>query len=146
MQRLKTRAQFDAVLQGKRVASSAHFVLHQAPLALVRAAAPVSGAWQAETSGWGALVPKRWARRAVTRNAIRRQIYSLIPLCAQTYPQAGYVVRMRCEFDRHQFPSASSVALKQAVRTELRALFEAALRRLSDCAASATQATETLTP
>ena len=25
----------------------------------------------------GALVPKRWARRAVTRNAIKRQIYSV---------------------------------------------------------------------
>ncbi len=69
------------------------------------------------------MVPKRWARRAVTRNAIKRQIYSLaaeLPVLAE--PMA-HVVRLRSGFDRSQFPSASSDALKAAVRRELQQLF-----------------------
>ena len=47
----------------------------------------------------GAMVPKRWAKRAVTRNAIKRQIYSV---SAQFVPQLrprGYVVRLRAGFE-----------------------------------------------
>ena len=85
----------------------------------------------------GALVPKRWARRAVTRNAIKRQVYAMTEqympylLRAQTEPGApgalasnlGYVVRLRTAFDRKTYPSASSLALKTAVRQELAQLW-----------------------
>jgi ribonuclease P protein component len=72
------------------------------------------------------MVPKRWAKRAVTRNAIKRQIYNV---SAQFEPQLGigaHVVRLRAAFDRVQFVSATSDALKDAVRTELHSLFERA--------------------
>jgi ribonuclease P protein component len=59
------------------------------------------------------------ARRAVTRNTIRRQIYEVARLRASTLPEAGLVVRLRSEFSRKQFVSATSTALKQAVRQEL---------------------------
>ncbi|HYP69883.1 MAG TPA: ribonuclease P protein component [Variovorax sp.] len=72
----------------------------------------------------GAMVPKRWARRAVTRNAIKRQIYNVSASFEALLPQAAYVVRLRSGFDRTAFPSASSVALKSAVRAELIQLFE----------------------
>lgn len=69
------------------------------------------------------MVPKRWARRAVTRNTIKRQIYALsLPLEAGL-PLAAYVVRLRTSFDRKQFISATSEVLKQAVREELVQLF-----------------------
>lgn len=74
------------------------------------------------------MTPKRWARRAVTRNAIRRQIYALGGELALALPPAAHVVRLRAAFDRSQFPSASSLALKQAVRAELQQLFARAAR------------------
>jgi ribonuclease P protein component len=69
------------------------------------------------------LIPKRWAKRAVTRNTIRRQIYEVARMREAALPQAAMVVRLRSEFSRKQFISATSDALKGAVRTELQALF-----------------------
>lgn len=71
----------------------------------------------------GALIPKRWARRAVTRNAIRRQIYAVSDDPACPMSNAAHVVRLRSAFDKKKYPSASSEALKQAVRDELQQLF-----------------------
>jgi ribonuclease P protein component len=73
----------------------------------------------------GAMVPKRWAKRAVTRNAIKRQIYTVSADFSPQYPQAAYVVRLRREFSRKEFVSASSEQLKQAVRAEVHALMRA---------------------
>ncbi|MFM2036584.1 MAG: hypothetical protein RL459_1849 [Pseudomonadota bacterium] len=75
----------------------------------------------------GAMVPKRWAKRAVTRNAIKRQIYNACSSIEADMPVAAYVIRLRAGFDRKHFASATSEALKLAVRTELQKL----LARLS---------------
>ena len=72
----------------------------------------------------GAMVPKRWARRAVTRNTIKRQIYAVSSRFADRLPNAAHVVRLRATFDRTQFISATSEQLKLAVRQELEQLFE----------------------
>jgi ribonuclease P protein component len=134
VQRLKTRAQFQAVMAGSTVSRTAHFALHrlglQAPesgitgprsdgpaaLFLVGAAAPPEP-WM------GVLIPKRWAKRAVTRNAIKRQIYTVSQDFETQMPAAAHVVRLRAGFDRAQFKSATSDALKRAVRSELQELF-----------------------
>ena len=71
----------------------------------------------------GAMVPKRWAKRAVTRNAIKRQIYTLSASAEATLQVAAHVVRLRAAFDRALFVSASSEVLKAAVRSELQQLF-----------------------
>lgn len=76
----------------------------------------------------GAMVPKRWARRAVTRNTIKRQIYTVGATFETRLPQAAHVVRLRSAFDRKQFVSATSDQLKQAVRAELLQLFGYATR------------------
>ena len=129
--RLKTRAQYQAVLKNPPAARTTHFALHR--LAWSGSAAvtpaerqkpvftPASGVWL------GAMAPKRWARRAVTRNAIRRQIYALGQQKAGGWPAGAWLVRLRAGFDRSQFPSASSTALKRAVRSELVRLFARAL-------------------
>jgi ribonuclease P protein component len=119
MQRLQTRAQFQAVLAGATVARTAHFALHRCPLD-----APSGGAALFATHDqWlGAMVPKRWARRAVTRNAIKRQIYTVSAESEASLPQAAHVVRLRAAFDRKEFVSATSDKLKAAVRDELRQL------------------------
>ncbi len=69
------------------------------------------------------MVPKRWAKRAVTRNAIKRQIYNVSPQFQHSLPAHAHLVRLRAAFDRTQFVSASSLALKAAVRAELLDLF-----------------------
>ncbi|HXD40143.1 MAG TPA: ribonuclease P protein component [Ramlibacter sp.] len=144
MQRLKTRAQFEAVMAGITVSRTPHFALHRIPL---DAETPSPRAAQSATSGrlpippmgpgslepkalfgvrdvWvGALVPKRWAKRAVTRNAIKRQIYTVSQAALPPLPAAAHVVRLRAGFDRAQFISASSQVLKRAVRGELQELF-----------------------
>ncbi|MDM0021544.1 ribonuclease P protein component [Variovorax saccharolyticus] len=124
MQRLKTRAQFQAVLAGATVARTAHFALHRCALAAPAGAEPL---FTTEDVWLGAMVPKRWARRAVTRNAIKRQIYTVSAAAPDaTLPRAAHVVRLRAAFDRKQFVSASSDKLKAAVRAELQQLLERA--------------------
>lgn len=72
------------------------------------------------------MVPKRWARRAVTRNTIKRQVYAVSQEFESSLGRNAHVVRLRSEFDRQHFVSATSDALKAAVRGELRQLFERA--------------------
>jgi len=149
VQRLQTRPQFQAVLNGVTIAKTEHFVLHRKnifssevggqalsdvgskevspklvgedlqrqPLSLF----PVQDVW------FGAMVPKRWAKRAVTRNAIKRQIYTVTAEFQACYPHAAFVVRLRREFSRKQFVSAASSALKDAVRCEVVLLLQAGL-------------------
>jgi ribonuclease P protein component len=128
MQRLRSRQQFQAVMAGPPVAKTPHFALHGVPLDAVhdgRPLFPVVDTWV------GVLLPKRWARRAVTRNTIRRQIYETARQRAQAglLPKAALVVRLRAAFDRRVFVSATSRALKCAVRAELEQLYAQLARR-----------------
>ncbi len=159
MHRLKTRPQFQAAMAGGTVSRTAHFALHRLRLGAGASASPaaaatatpdtrppgpgalpppqgpqalfaVPGSGDAAGEPWlGAMVPKRWARRAVTRNTIKRQIYAVAPGFAAELGTAAHVVRLRAGFDRKQFPSATSDALRQAVRAELLQLFAQAVRR-----------------
>ena len=73
------------------------------------------------------MVPKRWAKRAVTRNSIKRQIYNVSSEYESALSLAAHVVRLRSTFDRVTFRSASSSALKQVIRKELVQLFATAV-------------------
>jgi ribonuclease P protein component len=151
VQRLKTRAQFEAAMAGGTVSRTTHFVLHRARLDAssvsagpeskepAAAGAHVDSAPAQRVEGqqalfavpeaWiGAVVPKRWAKRAVTRNGIKRQIYHVSADFESRLPVAAHVVRLRAGFPRDQFPSAWSEALRQVVRAELLQLFEKAPR------------------
>jgi ribonuclease P protein component len=135
VQRLKTRVQFQAVMAGRTIVSkTAHFALHRMELdaPVVAPTEPGPGSERLKAlfvvrEPWiGALIPKRWAKRAVTRNAIKRQIYSVSQTVDPPLPVAAHVVRLRAGFDRKQFESATSEALKRAVRAELQELFSRA--------------------
>lgn len=123
MQRLKTRPQFQAVLAGSPLSRTPHFALHR--LVLDGEAVPATRlALFALRDVWmGAMVPKRWAKRAVTRNAIKRQIYAVSADFEPLLMPAAHVVRLRSGFDKTRYVSATSEALKSAVREELRQLF-----------------------
>jgi ribonuclease P protein component len=75
------------------------------------------------------MVPKRWAKRAVTRNAIKRQIYNVSAEFESSLQPIAHLVRLRSAFDRAQFVSATSDVLKAAVRSELLQLFSSAATR-----------------
>lgn len=66
----------------------------------------------------GSVVPKRLARRAVTRNLVKRQIRAAFA-AAGGLPPGLWVVRLRAPVDRREFPSASSDALRRVLREEL---------------------------
>ena len=90
----------------------------QEVFAALRSPSPPSGLWM------GAVVPKRHARRAVTRTLLKRQIYAAVKACADALPAGLWVIRLRAGFERATFPSAASTALRDAARIELDGLLE----------------------
>ena len=67
----------------------------------------------------GAVVPKRHARRALTRSLLKRQIRAAVERHAGGLAPGLWVVRLRAPFDRSRFTSAASDALRSAARQEL---------------------------
>jgi ribonuclease P protein component len=123
MQRLKTRPQFQAVLEAELVSKTSHFALHRLDVRVLSVTSN-SSLFSASNSWIGAMTPKRWAKRAVTRNAIKRQIYTVCAKLDSVSSPAVYLVRLRREFSRTEFASASSAPLISAVRAELSALLQ----------------------
>lgn len=145
--RLLRPADFERVLAAPQRLRSAHFALHHVaagPVPVRRPGhAPVVASLSTELSTglakdavvnvdesgrWlGLVVPKRHARRAVTRALLKRQIRDVAAHCGSALPAGCWVVRLRAPFDPARFRSASSEALKSAVRGELVALFTRAV-------------------
>ncbi len=78
------------------------------------------------------VVPKRHAKRSVTRSLLKRQIRAAVGLSVE--PPRGlnpglWVVRLRAPIDRKLYPSAASNALRQAMHEELRRMMDQALQR-----------------
>ena len=78
----------------------------------------------------GSVIPKRHARRSVTRNLLRRQIRAVMTDQVDSLPPGLWVVRLRTPFAKDQFVSAASDALRDAARTELQQLFQRAVQPL----------------
>ena len=129
-------------MSGQTVSRTPHFALHR--VALQPSSVPIAATNSQEMASpdasqalskplfavqdtWlGVIVPKRWAKRAVTRNTIKRQIYAVSTASGCSLPVAAHVVRLRAGFDRAEFISATSDKLKIAVRAELQHLFSGA--------------------
>ena len=92
------------------------------PAAVDDSAAAGPGVWL------GAVVPKRHARRAVSRSLIKRQIRAAFARHGHLLDAGLWVVRLRAPFDRAVFPSAASAALQAAVRDDIAVAMSAALR------------------
>jgi len=71
-------------------------------------------------AGWwfGVVVPKRHARKATTRNLLRRQIRGAMARHHTRLARGMWLVRLRVPFDPKDFKSASA-ALRSAARAEL---------------------------
>ena len=86
-------------------------------------------------------MPKRNAKRAVTRSLLKRQMrnaalrridvsVSALTDAARAPLRAGlWVVRLRAPFDRSMYPSAASDALRVAARAEIDAVLQRAARK-----------------
>ncbi|WP_457353476.1 ribonuclease P protein component [Roseateles sp. P5_D6] len=148
--KLQRPVDFERVLGRQSRARSAHFALHHL------SANPAPSAWRAaklrtasvelstgesqpvhnpveqnppiapEGCWVGIVVPKRHAKRSVTRQLLKRQIRAAFA-AATGMPPGLWVVRLRAPFDRQKFPSAASDALRQAARAELAQLLDKAM-------------------
>ena len=74
----------------------------------------------------GLVVPKKHARRSVTRNLIKRQMRAVMASAGPALPAGLWVLRLKAPFDRQAFPSPASVPLLQAARDELLLLLQRA--------------------
>ena len=72
-------------------------------------------------AGWwfGCVVPKRHAKRATTRNLIKRQLREAFARHAAALPHGLWMVRLTAGFAPAQFVSARSEALAQVARAEI---------------------------
>lgn len=139
--RLRRPADFESVLATPHKARSAHFAAHHlAGRPQSRCAVPdweqmrklstddpdrcpqtVDDEPEMGLSTWwfGVVVPKRHARRATTRNLLRRQIRGAMARHHGRLAHGMWLVRLRLPFDPKQFKSGASAALRCAARAEL---------------------------
>jgi ribonuclease P protein component len=124
-----------ALLSAPTLAKTAHFVLQAAPNSAVAQGLPTEAAPDRTESvdnsvsvvtqslGLALVVPKRHAKRATTRNLIKRQMREALRRHVEGWRGRQVLIRQRGPFDRKQFPSAASTALRAVVRAELDLLF-----------------------
>ena len=146
--RIVRSVDFERVLGSPIRARSAHFAVHFVECRPSQAGKPRAGVSSAELSTgqapeqgmavdesrpeacWlGSVVPKRHARRAVTRNLLKRQIRRTAAE-QQGLAHGLWVVRLRSPFDRASFHSASSDDLRVRAGEELAAVLADAARRV----------------
>jgi ribonuclease P protein component len=152
--RLLRSVDFERVLRTRTRASSVHFAVHHVPDRPSASPKPAAKSLAAElstgekpelnsavddfpvsappSSVWlGAVVPKRHAKRSVTRSLLKRQIRSAVMGHEAALASGLWVVRLRAPFDRKTFVSAASDALKCAARAELEQLLASAAQRVA---------------
>src|SRR5437870_3385102 len=72
----------------------------------------------------GMVVPKRHARRAVTRSLLKRELRAAWLRRAQLLEPGAWLLRLRAGFETARFPSAASRPLHAAVRAEIEQLLD----------------------
>jgi ribonuclease P protein component len=139
LQPLTQRSDFAALLQTAPRLRSAHFAVHHrlptvavcevlVPAAVIDSLStglPKTCAQPVDNKSilrLGVAIPKRHAKRAVTRNLIKRQLRAGFASAAQTMPAGDWLIRLTRAFSPETFVSASSPALRAAVRDEVAVL------------------------
>jgi ribonuclease P protein component len=133
MIRLRSWDDFQKVMrEGEIVSRSQFFVLHlttdekfNSDLNLSQKPLHVEGSKKEVQMRAGALVPKRWAKRAVTRNTLKRLIYAHLELNELFWPKTHVmVIRLKKEIGKKEFISATSSYLKTTINADLTELFK----------------------
>lgn len=147
LQRLVHKADFERLLASRSRLRSAHFALHHVaegpalpkkPARLQEKGDLSTGVVNnclkpvdnSVTAHWlGCVVPKRHAKRSVTRSLFKRQMRSVFEKHAASLPTGLWLLRLSQGFMVTEFVSARSEALAQAVRLELDALLTSHQKR-----------------
>ena len=88
---------------------------------------PASPPEAAPTQRWlGLVVPKRHAKRSVTRNLLKRQMREVMAAQAEALPPGLWVLRLKAPFDRKLFTSPASQPLRDTAHDELALLLQRA--------------------
>ena len=115
------------------IARTPHFVLHKWAHDAQKSTGPgfeqTPALFSQGVLYMGALTPKRFAKKAVTRNTIRRMVHEATRHWAPDLAPSAYVVRLRANFSAQKFISATSDTLRQAVAQELTQLFTQAVAK-----------------
>ena len=74
----------------------------------------------------GLVVPKKHARRSVTRNLIKRQMRAVMASAGAALPAGLWVLRLKAPFDRKLFTSPASQPLRNTAHDELALLLQRA--------------------
>ena len=131
--RLVRSADFERALAMPACARSAHFAVHHvAPGGHERdlstsAELAHPGAVDESTPRelfLGSVVPKRHARRSVTRSLLKRQIRAAVGRHAERLAVGWWVVRLKAPFEAARWPSAASQSLRDSARDELDAILQ----------------------
>lgn len=96
--------------------SKAKLCTDHAPVGLDSVDNSVCGVWL------GQVLPKRHARRAVTRNLLRRQVRAAVQRHEAALRPGLWLVRLRQPFSTRHFRSAGSGTLRAAAANELNGL------------------------
>jgi len=136
-------ADFAAALAAPVLGKSAHFVLHHLAANPVSLSSRTAGHLGPELSTdaapngphnvdntelpgqwWlGLVIPKRHARRSVTRSLLKRQMRAQADRQRGRLPPGQWVIRLRAPFDSRRYPSAASEQLREAAYVELSMVF-----------------------
>ena len=136
LSRLVNKTDFECLLASRWQGRSAHFALHHVNAAPAARLPPVRQLQAEKLSTapapcddqnvdkpqqvwFGCVVPKRHARRAVTRNLLKRQVRVAFQRHGERLAAGMWLVRLRSPFAMSDFVSARSTALAQAARGEL---------------------------
>lgn len=149
---MRASADFERVLAQPAVVVNRHFALHglasephtrvnrQAgrakvnlltqpyrdhPAAVDNASAPGHQAVPPRCIWLGIVVPKRYARRAVTRSMLKRQMRSGVERFADSLPLGMWVFRLRSSYDPQRYVAAAPSELRLTVRSEVTQLLQA---------------------
>ena len=122
MNSLKTWEEFQTVMSGSINSRTSYFSLHSCDRQLLAHFTRVNA--KDEQILFGALVPKRCAKRAVTRNSIKRQIRAVVANQTQLLLTKAYVIRLHKDIKSIQSKSANSSLVKEIIRNDLNVLFE----------------------
>ena len=135
--RIVKAADFQRLLASPSRQRSAHFALHHLLARPQSAASKRAGELSTDAAPscpelvdetpegvwFGCVVPKRHARRSVTRSMLKRQMRASVQRAQPPLAPGLWLLRLRQPFEIQRFPSADSSALRATVRAELDRLF-----------------------
>ncbi|MGL4667791.1 MAG: ribonuclease P protein component [Saezia sp.] len=131
---LRSQKEFDDVLNKNTQIKGSYFVLHYHIESLSTRTSHESCPFVDKSlSGVmksGLIIPKRLAKRSVTRSLIKRQCRAKLVSCKGNLPEGAWIIRLKRPIDSTQWKSSSSLELKTLIRFELQSLFSKAIMQL----------------